>query len=98
MSDTQGEHSGPTVHKEAPTEHKRPHKELRPVGVLVPIAGLASEKIRIEGAEVLVGRDPSVSALIADQRVSRQHARITRAGDEFILEDLGSANGTHVDG
>ena len=30
--------------------------------------------------------------------MSRRHARITHQGDEFFLEDLGSFNGTHVDG
>ena len=98
MSDEESQASETTLQKDALTDYKPPYKHLRPVGVLVPIAGLAPEKIRIEGVEVIVGRDPTVSAIIPDQRVSRQHARITRSGDDFILEDLGSANGTHVDG
>jgi pSer/pThr/pTyr-binding forkhead associated (FHA) protein len=47
---------------------------------------------------VVVGRDKTVAASVADESVSRRHARITRRGDEFVLEDLGSFNGTHVDG
>jgi pSer/pThr/pTyr-binding forkhead associated (FHA) protein len=65
---------------------------------LVPLAGRATEKIRIEAVETTVGREKSVTAAIPDESVSRQHARITRMGDDFVLDDLGSANGTHVDG
>lgn len=30
--------------------------------------------------------------------ISRRHARLVRGGDEILLEDLGSANGTFVNG
>nr|XP_061810410.1 regulatory protein AtoC-like [Nerophis lumbriciformis] len=36
--------------------------------------------------------------VLADRSVSRYHARLTATGDELMLEDLGSKNGTRVDG
>jgi len=45
-----------------------------------------------------VGRDPASTVCINDASVSRNHARITIAGDEATLEDLGSKNGTQVMG
>src|SRR3954453_1401060 len=45
--------------------------------------------------------DPRTSLVLPDRTVSSVHARITRvlqAGDAFSIEDLGSTNGTHVDG
>lgn len=45
-----------------------------------------------------VGRDPSNEIVISDPQVSRQHARITRQGKLVVIEDLGSTNGTFVNG
>lgn len=46
----------------------------------------------------LIGRDPDASVRLADPDVSRQHAALDRAGDRVVLTDLGSANGTFVNG
>ncbi len=45
-----------------------------------------------------VGRDPSSDIVINDPQVSRQHARIMRRGSLMVIEDLGSTNGTFVNG
>jgi pSer/pThr/pTyr-binding forkhead associated (FHA) protein len=76
----------------------RPRPPLRWVGVLTPLAGHATREVRVEQDELVLGRDNDCSAVLADASVSRRHARIRRRGDEFLLEDLGSRNGTHVDG
>lgn len=48
--------------------------------------------------EVRVGRSADCELTIDDSRVSRQHARLNVAGEQLTLEDLGSANGTLVNG
>ena len=50
------------------------------------------------GRRVLVGRSPTADVHIADPRVSRLHARIEMREDGVYVEDLGSRNGTIVDG
>ena len=45
-----------------------------------------------------LGRDPSNSIAINEPQVSRQHARITRQGAMMVIEDLGSTNGTYING
>ena len=45
-----------------------------------------------------LGRDPSNDIEINDPQISRQHARITRQGRMMVIEDLGSTNGTFVNG
>ena len=45
-----------------------------------------------------IGRDPHNDITISDPQVSRQHARIMRQGDLVVLEDVGSTNGTFVNG
>lgn len=47
---------------------------------------------------VSLGRDPGNQVVINDPQISRQHARITPQGGLLILEDLGSTNGTTVNG
>jgi ribosomal protein L12E/L44/L45/RPP1/RPP2 len=41
-----------------------------------------------------IGRGKTCDFVIDSNRVSREHARITREGGDFILEDLNSSNGT----
>jgi pSer/pThr/pTyr-binding forkhead associated (FHA) protein len=45
-----------------------------------------------------VGRDPANQIVIEDPSVSREHAAIVAVGNDHILEDLTSANGTVVNG
>jgi diguanylate cyclase (GGDEF)-like protein len=45
-----------------------------------------------------VGRDPECALSLSDASVSRRHARIERTAGGFFLEDLGSRNGTRVNG
>jgi predicted component of type VI protein secretion system len=77
---------------------RRGQPPSRWVGVLTPIAGLSAAAIPLEQDELVVGRDKDCGAVLPDEGVSRQHARITRQGDEFVLEDLDSFNGSYVDG
>ncbi len=44
----------------------------------------------------LIGRDLECEVRIPSHRVSRRHARISIAGEQAVLEDLGSKNGTAV--
>ena len=49
-------------------------------------------------ASLSVGRADDAGLRIPVDGVSRQHARLTPAGDEVLVEDLGSANGTWING
>jgi DNA-binding winged helix-turn-helix (wHTH) protein len=51
----------------------------------------------VEGPNV-VGRSEDAPIQIVAPGVSRRHARIVVRGDQAILEDLGSKNGTHLNG
>lgn len=47
---------------------------------------------------LVIGRDAECDIIIADRQVSRQHARLHRTERTFEVEDLGSKNGTHING
>lgn len=59
--------------------------ELR--GVTLPVA-----------SAIVIGRSPGADVVIADDFVSGRHARIVPQGGEIVLEDLGSTNGTLLNG
>ena len=65
---------------------------------LVSLAPDVGRIVRLDGGECLFGRRLDCHVHIHDQRVSRRHARIRREGDALQLEDLGSSNGTYVNG
>jgi serine phosphatase RsbU (regulator of sigma subunit) len=51
------------------------------------------------GAQPLtVGRDPARDVVVSDVKVSRLHLQVAMLGNEVVLEDLGSSNGTFMDG
>jgi diguanylate cyclase (GGDEF)-like protein len=52
----------------------------------------------LSGSKAVIGRSPDAEVLVPDSTLSRQHACIHRVGLAFTIEDLGSTNGTFVDG
>lgn len=59
--------------------------------------GLVGTRVPVTTA-VLIGRSPGADITLGDDFVSGRHARVTPAGTEAILEDLGSTNGTLLNG
>jgi pSer/pThr/pTyr-binding forkhead associated (FHA) protein len=52
----------------------------------------------IPRGEALIGRAESCAIVVDSAAISRAHARLSNTGDRVVIEDLGSANGTAVDG
>ena len=52
----------------------------------------------LEGDQLIIGRDASNSITINDAEISRKHSRLSYQGGKYVLEDLGSTNGTFVNG
>jgi hypothetical protein len=47
---------------------------------------------------LVLGRESTCDVVISDRQISRFHARLTPTPEGVILEDLGSKNGTHLNG
>jgi signal transduction histidine kinase len=58
----------------------------------------AGKRFPLEGHPVTVGRHPDAAVRLDLPDVSRHHAQVTREQDQFFLEDLGSSNGTFLNG
>lgn len=63
-----------------------------------PHTGATREFVLEEGATATIGRSSSNDIHIPEQHVSRQHAVISYREGIFMVNDLGSANGTFVNG
>jgi pSer/pThr/pTyr-binding forkhead associated (FHA) protein len=63
-------------------------------------AGSAARPVEhvLDEAIITLGRDKGCQVVLAQQAVSRNHARISQEGNLFFLEDLGSAYGTQING
>lgn len=80
-----------TILKGVPMMNDRP--------VLIAREGqLAGQRWTIETDEFIIGRGGDSGLVLPERQVSRHHVRITREGDRYMLHDLGSKNGTHVNG
>jgi hypothetical protein len=52
----------------------------------------------VAGNQVTIGREEGLDIVLQDPEASRRHSRISWQGGMFVVEDLGSTNGTFVNG
>jgi predicted component of type VI protein secretion system len=62
--------------------------------VLKVLAELPPQDFEISGTSADIGRLPEANVTLGHRSVSRQHARISPSGGGYVVEDLGSKNGT----
>ena len=60
--------------------------------------GAVAQQWEIGDQPVAVGRDETSDVVIPDNTLSRRHFLIWRESESFLIKDLGSQNGTWVDG
>jgi hypothetical protein len=67
-----------------------------PSQLVVTEGGLAGTRIGLTGAPVLIGRADDSTLVLTDDYASTRHARISLQNGLWIVEDLGSTNGTYL--
>jgi len=71
--------------------------QRRPPAKLIVAKGLQEgEEFPLGGRALLIGRITDADIVLVDPRCSRHHARISWMIGEFVIEDMGSSNGTFV--
>ena len=69
-----------------------------PATVTVVFGGREEQKYLLDKPVLTVGREPTCEIAIDNLGISRQHCKLVNRGDAFVVQDLGSANGTFVNG
>jgi serine phosphatase RsbU (regulator of sigma subunit) len=64
---------------------------------VVPAQGAPFDHL-VQGDSLVIGRSSTSDLPLADRFLSRHHARLFRDGDRYLIEDLGSRNGTLLNG
>jgi len=59
---------------------------------------VSSLRFALQQDQVTIGRSAGNELVLADPEVSRRHARVVRRADGYAVEDIGSTNGTFVNG
>ena len=85
--------TGRTVHSGPPTPAPRLARTL-----VIDKGPLAGREIDLQGQALLMGRAQDADLVLVDDYASGRHARLFPQGTRWFLEDLGSTNGTFVDG
>jgi diguanylate cyclase (GGDEF)-like protein len=85
--------ASPTLSRAVVQAVKAPHRP-----VLVVITGNEMGSRAPVDRSILIGRDPECDLVLTDALVSSRHAMLEDRGDSWALVDLGSTNGTSVNG
>ena len=77
-----------------------PHTEGAGPGLwhFLVIRDVVCRQIPVGRAPLTIGRMPPCDLVLDDTQASRAHARVHLAGDQLVVTDLGSTNGTFADG
>jgi len=88
----------PRPRGQAQPQPKPPKPQSKAARTLVVIGGpLAGTTIQLDNKPVTIGRADGSTLVVSDDYVSNNHARLRPDGDAWVLEDLGSTNGTFLD-
>jgi pSer/pThr/pTyr-binding forkhead associated (FHA) protein len=91
--------TAPPVKAPKPTKAPKPAKGKRGVpSVLVITQGaLSGTSVRLADAPVTLGRSQDSTIVLDDDYVSSRHARVFPRDGQWLVEDMGSTNGTYLD-
>jgi pSer/pThr/pTyr-binding forkhead associated (FHA) protein len=86
----------PARNKGRPQTRSAPSTPRGPSQLIVTEGGLQGTRIGLTGAPVLIGRADDSTLVLTDDYASTRHARITLQDGMWVVEDLGSTNGTYL--
>ena len=79
-----------------PAATPRGRRATAPTSLIVTGGPLAGTRLPLREAGTVIGRNPESALVLEDDFASGRHARIYRDGAQWMVEDLGSTNGTHL--
>lgn len=88
--------AGPARARESRAETRQ--RRHSPTRLVVTEGSLRGTSVPLHESGVLIGRNPECSLVLTDDYASGRHVRIYPGADAWYVDDLGSTNGTLVDG
>jgi hypothetical protein len=82
--------------KPAQQPNPKPTKKLAR-HLVITAGSLAGTSIELDNAPVTIGRAPDSTLVLTDDYASSHHARLVPRDGQWLVEDLGSTNGTYLD-
>jgi pSer/pThr/pTyr-binding forkhead associated (FHA) protein len=80
----------------APAKPPRPSRSM-PHQLLVTAGTLAGTSLGLSDQQITIGRAGDATLVLSDDYASTRHARIFPQDGQWLVEDLGSTNGTYLD-
>lgn len=88
--------AGPVRPRESRAERRQ--RRNNPTHLVVTEGRLRGTSVPLHESGVLIGRNPECSLVLTDDYASGRHLRIYPGSDAWYADDLGSTNGTEVNG
>jgi hypothetical protein len=73
-------------------------RKTAPLFLLLDSTASSPKSLHFTGGDVVIGRDPDCECALEDNTVSARHARLSFHHNQWWAEDLGSRNGTSLNG
>lgn len=80
------------------SENPAPNISDQPARLLIQQGPSQGKEFALTGMQMTIGRSASNEIVLNDPEISRRHAQFSRQGDMYTIQDLGSTNGTFVNG
>jgi pSer/pThr/pTyr-binding forkhead associated (FHA) protein len=84
----------PAARGKAGGKDRKRKPRARPSELVVHVPGSRPRVVPLDGREVTFGRAETSTVMLTDPYVSERHARVYQDGNEWLVADLGSTNGT----
>ena len=95
----EAQRSEPAPSAEVPTQAVSAPASAEPLRRIVITAGpKAGTNLDLPPTGLTIGRSSGSGLQVTDDYTSTNHARVSKQGDDWIIEDLGSTNGTYLAG
>ncbi|HEV3312025.1 MAG TPA: DUF3662 and FHA domain-containing protein [Chloroflexota bacterium] len=104
MEDIGPVNNGRPVVPDGPTfQRTRAMPAIQPAAAPAPLRHASrlegpDRSFRLEAGPISIGRSPDNDIVIDDRRVSRHHAELAQSNGRWVVQDLGSTNGTALNG
>lgn len=89
--------AAPAAKAAAPKAPKPSPKGKLPRQLVVTAGSLQGQSLDLDDAPVTIGRAPESTLVLTDDYASSHHARLIPQDGQWLIEDLGSTNGTYLD-